>query len=137
LPGHAQDVAPGDASLDPGAQRDAVGEVEAQIEGLGRFRPLEVLGEVAGHVGRPGQRWEHIDEAEELGLERRPLHGPVHDPVAPPRCVEHPGARARTQFGDAAGERDRVPFDLGGHRRSTYRRTRRRCRRAHPLDLVV
>ena len=115
LPGHPHDVAAGDPCLHPGPQRHTVGEVDAQVQGLGRVNAVEVLGQVAGDVGRVGQRREDVDEAEQLGLEAGPLHGPVHDPIAPPGAPQNPGAPARAQVGDPAGEGDRVALHLGDH----------------------
>ena len=54
-----------------------------------------------------------IDEPEELRLEGRAGHRPVHHPVAPPRHAEDLGALAVAELGDAAGEDLRVALDPG------------------------
>jgi hypothetical protein len=115
LPGHPHNVAAGDPGLHAGTEGHPVCEVDAQVQGLGGVDAVEVLGQVAGDIGRVGQRREDVDEAEQLRLEPRPLHRPVHDAIAPPGAAEDAGAPRRGQVGDPTGQRDRVALDLGDH----------------------
>jgi hypothetical protein len=121
LLGHADDVAAGHRGRDPAPERDVVGQVDTQLQHLGGVSPLEVLVDVAQHVGVAGGGREHVDEPEQLRLERRVRHRPAEHPLAPPRhgvdaVVARTGPGA--QLGDVAGEGRHLGVQRRGHRRA-------------------
>src|SRR5207253_9382384 len=57
---------------------------------------------------------EDVDEAEELGLERRVRHGPVEHPLAPPRALDDARSLPLAQLGDATSEGADLGFEASG-----------------------
>jgi hypothetical protein len=68
---HALDVLAGHAGLDARSERHGIGQTDTSPEQPGCLAALEVLVEMTGHVARTRRCGEHVDEAEQLGLERR------------------------------------------------------------------
>ena len=105
LAGHAADVAPDHRGRDLGAEGEVLREVDAQVEGAWHRDALEVLVDVAQHVGIVRARREHVDEPEQLGLEVGVGERPVEHALAPPAEAEHVRVLATAGLGDAARQR--------------------------------
>ena len=125
LLGHLGDVVPGDGGGRSLAEGDVLGQVEPEVEGLGDVGALEVLLQVAQHVGVAGGRREDVDEPEQLGLERRVRHGPLEHPLGPPRRLDQPGALLSGQLGQLASDRRGGGIERRAHHPGGYGSSRR------------
>ena len=77
--------------------------------------PVEVLVQVAHHVGVAGGGREDVDEAEELGLERRVRHGPLEHALGPPRGLDDPRLAPAGQLRQLMGDGRRGSIERRGH----------------------
>ncbi len=137
LPRHAHDVPAYGRGGDPRAQRHASCHLETEAEHPRHVDLVEVLDEVAQHVGVVATGGQDVDEPEELRLEAGVRHRPVEDAFAPASEVEDSSALGRTRFGDPACEVLHVPLARRGHAPSLHpslalswgtSRSSRRCR---------
>ena len=113
---HAGDVAARQRRSGRLAKGDMVSDVEAEVEGARHVGFGEVLVEMAQHVGVARRRREHVDEAEQLGLERRVRHRPLEHALAPPRALHDVGPLPRAEVGDAVSEGAHLGFEGRPHR---------------------
>ena len=112
---HPGDVAAGDGGRRRLAEGDVVGHVEAEVEHLGDVGPLEVLVQVTHDVGVAGGGREDVDEAEELGLERRVRHRPLEHALGPPRRLDHARLVVAGQLGQLVGDGRRGAVERRRH----------------------
>ena len=125
LAGHPADVPAGDGGGEVVAERHVLGDADAEVEGPRHVGALEVLADVAEHVVVAGHRREGVDEAEQLGLERRPRHRPVDHPLGerrpseqrrlpPPPSSAMRRARARTSSSSRTSSTGTTPRVVTG-----------------------
>src|SRR5207302_10473503 len=98
-------------------ERQMFGEPKPDAKSARHLDTVEVFREVPQDVRVVMAGGEHVDEAEELGLEARMCHRPLEEPLAPPAEVVDARLLGAGGLGDAARERLDVALEGVEHPR--------------------